>query len=136
MSPLIALETPPAVRGLAPIEGRVADFSDSPPVSGSIPQPPIKDRIARCSLEIAGKMLIHAKGCDYEHTSGPNNISSIRDPSDKDHYKVTWIISENGSANGFLQGGKSSATRYLGMLRRDGACWVGGDGIVKICATK
>lgn len=97
-----------------------------------------KSLISKCFVEVDGKKVIEAHGCDFERTPGENVKSSLRDPKDKRKYVVSWTTYPNGTSQGFLQGGTSPEVRPLGTLLRDKdkACWVKSDAGVRICAWK
>jgi hypothetical protein len=95
--------------------------------------------ISRCSVEIGGKVVIDASPCAFGKGTGSEKINAVFDPRDQRCYKAAWRIRGDGAsrtAEAYLTGGKSLKARPLGILRPDGACWVSGDGSVRICATK
>lgn len=103
-------------------------------VSGSYSDPSLKkSRISRCTLDIAGKTEVDATGCDFEF-SETTKLSSFRGPSvnQKYIYKVIWQPNGDGTAQAVLQGGTTTNERGLGLLRKEGACWV--NNTVRVCA--
>jgi hypothetical protein len=98
--------------------------------TGSI-SAPTSSTISRCSLKIAGRMVVDGYSCSYER------MTDTKFKMSSNNY--TWTVDHNAdrtAARGSLTGGKSASVRDLGLMTPQGACWLNTDQTVQLCGWK